>query len=115
VVVSAQPTFIVSKKGGAVMHITTLGIDAAKNVFQLYGVDARGLAVLSRRVKRSQLVDTVSLPPCVIGMEACGSAQVGEGKAGAHHTPSLSDSWLHLVADLRQSCSILPRSASVSA
>src|SRR5207244_4089129 len=52
------------------------GIDVAKNVFQLHGVDARGRAVLSRRVKRDQLVRTVaSRPPCVIGMEACGSAQ----------------------------------------
>src|SRR5437867_2247017 len=57
-------------------HTTTLGIDVAKNVFQLHGVDARGRAVLSRRVKRDQLLSTVaSLPPCVIGMEACGSAQ----------------------------------------
>jgi transposase len=57
------------------MHITTLGIDLAKHVFQLHGVDARGRAVLSRRVTRSQLLDAVaSLPPCVIGMEACGSA-----------------------------------------
>lgn len=57
------------------MHISTLGIDLAKQVFQLHGVDARGHAVLSRRVKRSQLVEAVaSLPPCVIGMEACGSA-----------------------------------------
>lgn len=36
------------------MHITTLGIDLAKNVFQLHGVGARGRAVLSRRVKRGQ-------------------------------------------------------------
>ena len=58
------------------MHTTTLGIDVAKHVFQLHGVDARGRAVFSRRVKRSQLVEVVaSLPPCVIGMEACGSAQ----------------------------------------
>ncbi len=57
------------------MHMTTLGIDVAKNVFQLHGVDARGRAVLSRRVKRQQLLDTVAnLPACVIGMEACGSA-----------------------------------------
>ena len=38
------------------MHITTLGIDVAKNVFQLHGVDARGRAVLSRRVKRESVV-----------------------------------------------------------
>src|SRR5437879_7835285 len=57
------------------MHTTTLGIDVAKNVFQLHGVDARGRAVLSRRVKRQQLLATVAnLPACVIGMEACGSA-----------------------------------------
>ena len=58
------------------MHSTTWGIDWAKDVFQLHGVDARGRAVLSRRVTRSQLLNAVaSLPPCVIGMEACGSAQ----------------------------------------
>ena len=58
------------------MYITTLGIDVAKNVFQLHGVDARGRAVLSRRVKRHQLLDAVAnLPVCVIGMEACGRAQ----------------------------------------
>jgi transposase len=50
----------------------------AKPVFQLHGVDARGRAVLSRRVKRQQLLDTVAnLPAWVIGMEACGSAQHG--------------------------------------
>ena len=55
------------------MQITTLGIDLAKNGSQLHGVDARGRAVVSRRVTRSQLMDTVaSLPPCVIGMEAWG-------------------------------------------
>lgn len=57
------------------MRITTLGIDVAKSVFQLHGVNARGRAVLSRRVKRHQLLDAVAnLPACVIGMEAWGSA-----------------------------------------
>src|SRR5215469_18733269 len=57
------------------MHIATLRIDLAKNVFQLHGVDDRGRVVLSRRVTRSQLLEVVaSLPPCVIGMEACASA-----------------------------------------
>ena len=57
------------------MHTTTVGIDVAKNLFQLHGVDARGRAVLSRRVKRNQLLQAVAnLPACVIGMEACGSA-----------------------------------------
>lgn len=75
-VLRAQRTLIVRTKGGAVMPITTLGIDVAKNVFQLHGVDARGRVVLSRRIKRDQLLHTVmSLPRCVIGMEACGSVQ----------------------------------------
>lgn len=57
------------------MHVATLGIDLAKHVFQLRGVDARGRAALSRRVRRSKLMEVVtSLPPCVIGMEACASA-----------------------------------------
>jgi transposase len=62
------------EEGGAVMDITTVGIDVAKNVFPLHGADARGRAVLSRRVKRSQLDAVTSLPPGVIGREACGSA-----------------------------------------
>jgi len=74
-VVERNPHSSVGRKEGAVMHITTLGIDLAKNVFQLHGVDARGRAVFSRRVKRGQLLQAVaSLPPCVIGMEAGGSA-----------------------------------------
>jgi len=53
VLLRAQPTLIIRKKGGAFRHITTLGIDVAKSVFQLHGVDARGRVVLSRCVKRA--------------------------------------------------------------
>ena len=57
------------------MKVTTVGIDVAKNLSQVHGVDERGRAVLIRRVRRSQLLEVVrSLPPCVIGMEACASA-----------------------------------------
>ena len=56
--------------------ITTLGIDLAKNVFQLHGVDDEGRVVLRRQVRRGQLSRTVAqLPECLIGMEACASAQ----------------------------------------
>jgi transposase len=52
--------------------ITTVGIDLAKNVFSLHGVDANGKVVLRRTVRRAELVRLVaSLPACVIGMEAC--------------------------------------------
>ena len=57
------------------MKITTIGIDLAKNVFQVHGVDERGNTVLQKQIKRDQLVSFMAnLPPCLVGMEACGSA-----------------------------------------
>jgi transposase len=56
-------------------QITTVGIDLAKSVFSLHGVDGVGRVVLRRTVRRDQLVATVAaLPPCLIGMEACSGA-----------------------------------------
>ena len=50
------------------MQITTLGIDLAKSVFQLHGVDADGNAVLKRRLRRDAVLDfLLSLSPCLIG------------------------------------------------
>jgi transposase len=57
------------------MHCTTLGIDVAKQVFQLHGVDERGQVAVQQRVSRGKLRETVAqCPPCLIGMEACGGA-----------------------------------------
>lgn len=57
------------------MNITTVGIDLAKNVFQIHGVDARGRVVLRKQLRRNQVPGFfANLPPCVIGMEACASA-----------------------------------------
>ena len=60
------------------MSIITVGIDLAKNVFAVHGVDEAGRAALVKpKVSREQLLPLiVQLPPCVIGMEAC---------SGAHH------------------------------
>ena len=59
------------------MKITTIGIDLAKSVFQIHGVDQRGKTVLKKQLKRVQMaVFFANLSPCLIGMEACG---------GAHH------------------------------
>lgn len=56
-------------------QITTVGIDLAKNVFSLHGVDALGKTVLRRTVRRDRLAETVAaLSPCLIGMEACSGA-----------------------------------------
>lgn len=56
-------------------NIKVLGIDLAKNVFQLHGTDAAGKQVLSKRLSRAKLMEFVTnLPACLIGIEACGSA-----------------------------------------
>jgi len=57
------------------MNPTTVGIDLAKSVFQVHGVDQHGKTVLRKQLKRAQVaVFFANLPACVIGMEACGSA-----------------------------------------
>jgi transposase len=57
------------------MEITTVGVDLAKNVFQVHGVDQRGKAVLRKQLRREQMVEFFAkLSPCLVGMEACGSA-----------------------------------------
>lgn len=57
------------------MNVTTVGIDLAKNVFQLHGADARGKMVFTKRLQRHQfLTFLATLPPCRIGIEACSGA-----------------------------------------
>jgi transposase len=58
-----------------VNNVTTVGIDLAKNVFSLHGVDARGNVVLHKTVGRGKLLALIAqLPRCVIGLEACSGA-----------------------------------------
>jgi transposase len=64
-----------NRTGASTMKITTVGIDLAKNVFQIHGVNEHGKTVLKKQIKRDQMPTFfVNLPPCLIGMEACGSA-----------------------------------------
>jgi transposase len=57
------------------MKVTTVGIDLAKNVFQLHGVNEGGHPSLKKQLKRSQMTEFfANLPPCLIGMEAYASA-----------------------------------------
>jgi transposase len=73
------------------MKITTVGIDLAKNVFQVHAVDEAGNKVFNKQFKRDQMaVFFAQLPPCLIGMEACGSAHHWARKlAGFGHTVRL--------------------------
>lgn len=55
--------------------VTTIGLDLAKNVFQVHGVDREGAAVLRQRLTRRRLLKFFAkLPPCLIGIEACASS-----------------------------------------
>jgi len=57
------------------MELTTIGIDLAKNVLQVHGADGKGKVVLKKQLKRHQvLAFFANLTPCLVGMEACGSA-----------------------------------------
>jgi transposase len=57
------------------MTITTIGIDLAKNTFQVHGADSAGRTVLRKKLRRSQFLEFfANLPTCMIGMEACGGA-----------------------------------------
>lgn len=73
------------------MNLTTIGVDLAKTVFQVHGVDARGKVILRKTLKRADVVSFfVKLLPCLIGMEACGSAHFWARKLTAlGHTVKL--------------------------
>ncbi len=72
--------------------VACVGLDIAKDVFQVHGVDKDGDTVLRRRLRRGELLDFFkSLPPCVVGMEACG---------GAHH-------WARTLARLGHSAKLV--------
>lgn len=71
-------------KGASDMKIATVGIDLAKNVFQVHGVDRHGKAVLRKQLRRDQVAAFfANMPPCLIGMEACGSAHHWARKLGS--------------------------------
>jgi transposase len=57
------------------MQISTIGVDLAKNVFQIHGVDVQGKVVLVRQLRRQQIMEFFrKLPSCLVGMEACATA-----------------------------------------
>ena len=57
------------------MQITTIGLDIAKNVFQVHGIDATENVVVRKQLRRSQLIEFFkALAPCLIGMEACATS-----------------------------------------
>jgi transposase len=76
-----------------VNQITTIGLDLAKHVFQVHAADAGGAVVLRRSLRRGQVEAFFrALPPCLVGMEACGTA---------HH-------WARVLAELGHAVRLIP-------
>ena len=66
------------------MKIATIGLDIAKNIFQVHGVDDEGRVVLRRKVRRAKLLALFGdLDPCLVGMEACATAHYWARELGA--------------------------------
>ena len=57
------------------MQVTTIGLDIAKNVFQVHGIDAAEKVVVRKQLRRRQVLEFFkALPACLVGMEACATA-----------------------------------------
>ena len=60
------------------MQITTIGLDIAKNVFQVHGIDAAEKVVIRKQLRRSQVLGFFkALPPCLVGIESQGVVEAG--------------------------------------
>ena len=71
------------------MQVTMIGLDLAKNVFQVHGVDAHERPVLRKRLSRSKVAEFFArLPPCRVGMEACPGRIGGRGNCSNSATTS---------------------------
>ena len=71
------------------MKVTTVGIDLAKNVFSVHGIDEHGKAVLKRTISRGKVMEMMAgIGPCLVGVEAC---------SGAHHWARELDRLGHTV------------------
>src|SRR5260221_1322985 len=72
-------------------EVSTIGLDIAKSVFQIHGVDAGGAVVIRKRISRAKLLEFfATLPTCLVGIEACPSAHYWSRRLqGLGHTVRL--------------------------
>ena len=90
-------------------EVSTIGLDIAKSVFQVHGVDDTGAVVMRKRVGRSKVLEFFGgLSPCLVGIEACPSAHYWSRELQAlGHTVKLMLSYVkaYLKRGRRQRCS----------
>ena len=64
------------------MEITTIGLDLAKNVFQVHAINGSGEVVMRKALGRAQVLRFFErLDPCLVGIEACGTSHIGLGRS----------------------------------
>src|SRR5882757_1010221 len=83
------------------MQVSTIGVDLAKNVFQVHGVDSAGKVVITRQLRRKQVIEFFSkIPACLVGMEACGTAHhwAREVSKLGHTVRLMPPSWATAIA-----------------
>ena len=66
------------------MQITTIGLDIAKSIFQVHGIDADGRVVVRKKLRRAEVLKFFqTLEPCLVGIEACATAHHWARELGA--------------------------------
>lgn len=82
------------------MQPTIIGLDLAKSVFQVHGVDAEGQIAVRRKLRRREVRPFFETrAPCLVGMEACATARIGRASFR---------SWAMMADDAAQLCEALP-------
>src|ERR1700760_642813 len=97
------------------MQVSTIGVDLAKNVFQVHGVDSPGKVVITRQLRRNQVIDFFSkIPPCLVGMEACGTAHhwAREVSKLGHTVRLMPPSYVKGYSRCNSSCSTRPATSA---
>ncbi len=83
--------------------VTTIGLDIAKSIFQVHGVDAEGNVVVRRKLKRRYIVAFFQkLAPCLVGIEAC---------ASSHYWSRELQAWAYRAPDATSLCQAVREAA----
>jgi transposase len=66
------------------MEITTIGLDLAKNVYQVHAINGAGEVIVRKALRRAQVLRFFErLDPCLVGIEACGTTTIGRARSGS--------------------------------
>jgi len=73
-----------TKSISGLSEVTVVGLDLAKHVFQVHGIDASGHVIVAKPIERGKLLEFfASLPPCLVGLEAVGRPITGPARSAS--------------------------------